>query len=72
MAERKKTRPGRVILAAAILLIALFLLFSSHFVVHPHEYGIVRQFGAETLNIIEEALQPEIADEIQGNTGRIG
>ncbi len=46
MAERKKTRPGRAILAAAILLIALFLLFSSHFVVHPNEYGIVRQFGA--------------------------
>ena len=46
MTERKNSRPVRRILLAAVLLLALFLLFSSYFVVHANEYGIVRQFGA--------------------------
>ena len=46
MAERKPVRPGRVILIAAVVLITLILVNSCYFVVHPNEYGIVRQFGA--------------------------
>ena len=46
MAEKKKNRPVRAVIAVALVILLVILLESCFFTVHRNEYGIVRQFGA--------------------------
>ena len=44
--SQQRNKAGRTVVLVLIVLLAIILISSCHFVVHPNEYGIVRQFGA--------------------------